>query len=473
LLFVEFRCFALCTAMTYAETLDYLYAQLPMFSRVGTSAYKKDLHNTLALLHHLGNPHRQLRCIHVAGTNGKGSTSHMLAAALMANGYRVGLYTSPHLYDFRERIKISGVDSGMLHMVPQHFVCQFVDAIRPQIEAISPSFFELTVAMAFAYFAQQAPDMVVVETGLGGRLDSTNVIEPELSIITNIGWDHMNILGDSLEAIAAEKAGIIKQGVPVVVGETLPETLPIFEQKAAEMEAPMYVVSNWYTVAAVHPTPLHLHLHLHTPLGPQEWRTDLPGLYQQANLCTVLTALHLLQKRGYAITPLASQKGLAQVQASTGLMGRWQVLAQNPTVVLDVAHNAHGMAKVIAQIEALRPQRVHMVLGMVKDKDHAKVLRTLPTQYAYYFAEAHLPRALPAAHLAEAARMVGLTGLAYGHVNEALAAAIQQSHPNDIIIVCGSVFLVAEVDVERFCDAGLGGSTGKHGGDAAQNLVTA
>ncbi len=432
--------------MTYAETIEYLYARLPMFTRIGAAAYKKDLHNTIALLEALDNPHRKFRSIHIAGTNGKGSVSHMMAAILQQHGYKTGLYTSPHLVDFRERIKVNG------EWIEQQFIIDFTRQIQPLIEEIEPSFFEVTVAMAFEWFAQQQVDIAIIETGLGGRLDSTNVITPEVSIITNIGWDHMNLLGDTLEKIANEKAGIIKPHVPVVVGETLPETKTVFEAKAAQEESELVFAENQFVAQHIHAGALLLEVDFAESQTNNRWHvtTDLPGLYQQYNLRTALTAVQLLREKGWPLNKAATLDALQRVKLLTGLHGRWEVLRQNPAVVLDVAHNEQGIAQVLLQTEQLQKQQhemgIHWIMGMVKDKDIEHVLALLPAHFTYYFTQAQLPRALPAAQLQQMAADKGLRGETYAHVNLALQQALQQAKPQDLIIVCGSVFVVGEVD---------------------------
>ncbi|MCX6319919.1 MAG: bifunctional folylpolyglutamate synthase/dihydrofolate synthase [Bacteroidetes bacterium] len=427
--------------MTYQETIDYLFARLPMFSRIGAAAYKADLTNTIQLCAAVGNPQHQFKSIHIAGTNGKGSTSHMLAGILQTAGYKTGLYTSPHLKDFRERIRING------QMVPEQFVIDFTQRIQTVSEAIEPSFFELTVAMAFSWFAEQQVDVVVVETGLGGRLDSTNVIMPELSIITNIGYDHMNLLGNTLEKIAGEKAGIIKPGVPVVLGESLPETLPVFEEKAKEMNAPLHLASQkrqitdwqwqhhelWVSVADEHHAD-HTVFHL-----------DLPGIYQRKNLLTVLEACAQLRTQGWTIPSTAIQSALRQTKKLTGLRGRWDIIHQQPLVILDVAHNEDGIRQLLQQVELTPHQQLHIVTGMVKDKDVSKVLSLLPADAHYYFSKAQIPRAMPERQLAAKAAALGLKGKTFSEVNRALRAAIANAGPEDLVLVCGSVFLVGEV----------------------------
>ena len=431
--------------MTYQETIDYLYEHLPMFSRIGAAAYKKDLHNTIALCNALDNPQTKFKSIHIAGTNGKGSTSHMLAAILQQAGYKTGLYTSPHLKDFRERIKING------QMVSEDFVVAFVERTKILSEEIQPSFFELTVAMAFEYFAEQQVDVAVIETGLGGRLDSTNVITPMLSVITNIGYDHMNILGNTLEEIAMEKAGIIKPNVPVVIGEYLPETKSIFTSKAKECHAPIYFAQEEYKVFAVESTTQLLHCAVKNMEHDitENFCLDLNGLYQTKNLRTVLCAEGILMQQGFVIKNEAEKIALANTKSITGLHGRWDVIGENPTIVLDVAHNEDGIKQVINQLSITKKNRtaVHFVMGMVKDKEVDKVLSLLPADATYYFTNAHIPRAMPAQELQTKAATFNLHGNFYDDVNDAIEAAKQNAAVTDLIIVCGSVFLVGEVEV--------------------------
>lgn len=427
--------------MTYEETLDYLFTRLPMFSRIGAAAYKKDLTNTIQLLEQIGNPQRHFKTIHIAGTNGKGSTSHMLAAILQTAGYKTGLYTSPHLRDFRERFRIDGA------MIDKDFIIDFTRRIQPAIDLVEPSFFEITVAMAFDYFAQRGVDIAVIETGLGGRLDSTNVITPELSIITNIGYDHMNLLGNTLEEIAGEKAGIIKAGIPVVVGETNPATSPVFERVAATQQAPLFFADQLRYVAdwkyEHHALQVQVTRNGHDERLP--YRLDLPGFYQTKNLVTVLEAVHQLQQRGFHLPAEAVQEALHQVKARTGLHGRWEVIRQHPAVILDVGHNEDGMRQILSQIELTNHDHLHMVIGMVKDKEIEKVLQQLPKEADYYFTKAQIPRALPEQELAAQAAPHELQGSAYADVNTALKAALHKAQPKDLIVVCGSVFIVGEV----------------------------
>jgi dihydrofolate synthase / folylpolyglutamate synthase len=434
--------------MTYRETIDYLYAKLPMFSRIGAAAIKKDLHNTIALCNWLNNPQELFKTIHIAGTNGKGSVSHMLAAILQTAGYKTGLYTSPHLHDFRERIKVNG------EMVPEAFVIDFTKRIQPQIETLEPSFFEITVAMAFDYFAQMKVDVAVIETGLGGRLDSTNVIRPELSIITNIGWDHMNLLGNSLDQIAFEKAGIIKNKIPVVIGELLPETKPVFETKATEQHAELIAAQTQFKVVhtKVDAKVLLADVEELSTGKTEQYELDLPGIYQAKNLVTVLTSVTQLQKKGWNILPHHIKTALQKTKSINGLRGRWELIKQHPSVVLDVAHNEDGIKQMLQQLAVTTYHQLHVVLGMVKDKEIEKVLGLLPVNANYYFTNAHIPRALPAEELKEKAAAYQLTGTVFETVNGAIDAATQKASATDLILVCGSVFLVGEVDVTKVND---------------------
>ncbi len=434
--------------MTYQQTIDYLYAQLPMYSRIGAAAYKEDLHNTIALCASIDNPQTKFKSIHIAGTNGKGSTSHMLAAILQQAGYKTGLYTSPHLKDFRERIKING------EMISQEFVVDFVARTKNISEQIQPSFFELTVAMAFEYFAKEKVDIAVIETGLGGRLDSTNIITPILSVITNIGYDHMDILGDTLQKIAAEKAGIIKQNVPVVIGEYIPETKTIFLNKAKQLGAPIHYAQDEYTASNINYTDHLLQCDV-TDIAnsiTESFELDLNGLYQTKNIRTVLSAEKILMQQGFTINNEDKKKALKHVKELTGLYGRWDVISARPTVVLDVAHNVDGIKQLLQQVAMVSEvsSGLHLVLGMVKDKDISKVLSILPKNAHYYFSNAHIERAIPHQNLLETAKAFELTGTSFDDVNEAVKSAKLNAAANDVIIVCGSVFLVAEVQKELF-----------------------
>lgn len=427
--------------MNYSETIDYLYHKLPLFSRVGSAAFKKDLTNTRILCEYLGNPQHQFKSVHVGGTNGKGSVSHMLASVFQSSGYTTGLYTSPHLYDFRERIRVNG------QVADEDYVISFVEKIKPVIEDIQPSFFEITVAMAFDYFAQKKVEMAIVEVGLGGRLDSTNIITPELSVITNIGWDHMNMLGNSLEEIAAEKAGIIKEGVPVVIGERKKETDPVFLDQSIKKNSPIAFAEDQYNLISQEWKNNHTIITVKKEgQSVRSFELDLPGVYQQKNLLTVLNALDILQKDGYQITDESIHEGLKNVRQLTGLMGRWEILRERPMVILEVAHNKDGMEQMLQHLKLLSFDKLHMVIGMVKDKDAAQVLSLLPRNARYYFTQAQIPRALPAEELKEKAANFSLTGKVYRDVNEALHEALHNVSTDDLIIVCGSIFLVAEVN---------------------------
>ena len=436
--------------MSYQDTIDYLYNRLPLFSRIGPAAIKADLHNTIAICDFLGNPQNKFKTIHVAGTNGKGSTSHMLASILQEAGYKTGLYTSPHLYDFRERIKVNGI------MCSETFVTSFTNKMKPLIEKVAPSFFEITVGMAFEYFAQENVDIAIIETGLGGRLDSTNVINPILSIITNIGMDHMALLGNTLPEIASEKAGIIKAATPIVISEVIPETKNIFEQKASSLDAPIYFAqdfiqfksfqNNWQTSLFEFNQPL-IHL-LDAPLFPKSFTVecDLPGKYQYKNLKGVLVAMQILTTMGWQLSASKILKGLLHVGKNTGLMGRWECIQTNPRIILDVAHNEHGIKALLEQLESIHYAQLHIVTGMVKDKDVNAVLNLLPKKAKYYFTQSHIPRALPVSELASKGNTFNLSGSQFENVNIALQAANENATSNDLILVIGSVFLVAEVD---------------------------
>ena len=421
---------------TYQDTLDYLYAKLPMYNRIGAATIKNNLDNTLAICEHLGNPEKKYPTIHIAGTNGKGSSSHMLASIFQAAGYTTGLYTSPHLYDFRERIKVNG------QMCPESFVTEFTNKVKPIIETIEPSFFEITVGMAFEYFAQEQCDIAIIETGLGGRLDSTNVIQPILSLITNIGLDHMALLGNTLPAIATEKAGIIKKDTPIVISEVIDETKLVFENAASKQHAPLYFAEDFLQFKSYtnHWTTAHF-----------EYDTvavdcDLPGKYQYKNIRGVLQCIHLLKSMGWKLEEASIQKGFTQIKSSTGLMGRWECLQESPKLFLDVAHNEHGMHALLEQLATLEYQQLHIITGMVKDKDVDAVLGLLPKDAQFYFSNAHIPRAMPAVEVAEKAKAIGINGSVFENVNEAIIAANKNAHPNDLIIVMGSIFLVAEVN---------------------------
>ncbi len=430
--------------MDYKATLDYLFSQLPMFQRTGPAAYKNTLENTLKLDEYYGHPHRKYRTIHVAGTNGKGSVSHMLASVLQAAGYKTGLYTSPHLKDFRERIKING------EMMPESSVVDWVSNFitNNELWKIQPSFFELTVAMAFDYFADQEIDVAIMEVGLGGRLDSTNIITPDVSIITNIGLDHTNLLGDTLEKIAGEKGGIIKKDVPVIVGRTQKETAPVFNAKAQEVDTSIYFADQEYNVVYSMlgiDGKQQLHVQKQGEDVFPELRLDLLGQYQHKNISAVLKAVDLLNEKDYKITEQSLREGLATVVSKTGLLGRWQVIGNNPITVCDTGHNEDGIKSIVQQLENTAYKQLHFIFGTVGDKDPGKVLALLPKQAIYYFVKADIARAMDANELANRAKEFGLNGEVYPSVNEAYKNAQLVADKTDMIFVGGSTFVVAEV----------------------------
>ena len=424
------------TKMTYEETLQYLYNQLPVFQQVGATAYKPGLGNSLALDRYFGHPHTRFRSIHVGGTNGKGSTSHLLAAILQKSGYKVGLYTSPHLVDFRERIRING------RMIPKSYVMTFTEKHLEATRHIAPSFFELTMMLAFDYFASEGVDVAVIEVGLGGRLDSTNIITPDLSIITNISFDHTQFLGHTLTDIAREKAGIIKPGVPVVIGEAEGEVKQVFSETASRQGAEIHFADTENDIAQS----------VITESG--QWRFDsaeypnltgeLGGYCQEKNAATVLTAVSVLKQSGYAIPTDAVYQGFEQVIEITGLQGRWQKIGSSPLIVCDTGHNTGGMAYIVRQLEQTPCKQLRIVIGMVNDKDINGVLRMLPRKAVYYFTQASVKRALPADEMQRMAALHGLNGRAYSSVQEAYRQALCESDKEDFIFVGGSTFVVAD-----------------------------
>lgn len=422
--------------MTYDETVDYLFNCAPPFQQVGGAAYKEGLANTIAIDNHLGNPHRKFRTIHVAGTNGKGSTSHTLAAILQEAGYKVGLYTSPHLIDFRERIRVNGIPAS------KQFVIDFVERERGFFEPLSPSFFELTTAMAFTYFAQEQVDVAIIEVGLGGRLDCTNIITPDLCVITNISLDHTQFLGSTTTDIASEKAGIIKPGIPVVIGEATPETRKIFTKKAAEEGAPIFFAQNENNLISATPTKQGI---TYTTTHYGAFTGELAGEYQIKNTQTILTALHELLKKNYRITADNIQKGFANVCKLTGFMGRWQKVSDNPLTVCDAGHNIGGIEYITAQLARQECNTLRIVFGMVSDKDITAVLSMMPRNAAYYFTQASIKRAMPANELRSKAAEHGLQGNSYPTVATALQAAQQDAAKDDFIFIGGSCFIVADL----------------------------
>lgn len=428
--------------MNYTETLNYLYTRLPMFSRTGASAITKDLANTWALCDMLGNPEQKFKSVHLAGTNGKGSTSHMLAAILQTAGYKTGLYTSPHLKDFRERIRING------QMISEQTVTDFVERYREEFEPISPSFFEITVGLAFDAFAREQVDIAIIETGLGGRLDSTNVITPLLSVITNIGWDHTDLLGNTLPLIAAEKAGIIKEGVPVIIGERQDELAGVFLNKSTEQRAPIHFASDeWEVKIKGGIVNRQLNVLVTNNLKPKlhNLQLDLTGSYQLKNIKTVLSAVEELCRQGFVITDKHVKTALAQVKNLTGLRGRWDVISEQPLIICDTGHNPDGIQEVLKNIAATPCEKLHMVIGMVSDKDSSKVLSLLPKNAIYYFCKPDIPRGLDADELKNKAGGYDLHGQSYPSVTAALSAAQSKAGIADLIFVGGSTFVVAEV----------------------------
>jgi len=427
--------------MNYQQTLDYLYSKLPMFTRVGASAFKKDLTNTIIFCEALGNPQHQFKSIHVGGTNGKGSTSHMLASVLQAQGYKTGLYISPHLKDFRERIRING------KMITKTEVISFVKQQQKLIEEVEPSFFEVTVALAFDCFAKHQVDIAVIEVGLGGRLDSTNIIKPLISVITNISLDHTNMLGNTLGEIAGEKAGIIKKNTPVVIGETHPESAPVFEKKAKEENAPIIFADAVLRAQdfKIRNNKLSLSVYEDNQIRYKNLQSDLTGVYQHKNILTVLETLTVLNEKTEIKTNETSIfKGISQVKKQTGLQGRWQTLSKNPLVICDTGHNEAGISEVIKNISQTPYQNLHIVFGMVKDKDISKVLSLMPKHATYYFCKPDLERGLTASELAAQAAEFNLKGNTYSSVAEAKATAIQSAGVKDLVYIGGSTFVVAE-----------------------------
>lgn len=404
--------------MTYPETLTWMFRQLPMYQRQGQAAFKKDLTNTIAFVEKLGNPHKNFKCIHVAGTNGKGSVSHMLASIMQAQGYRVGLYTSPHLRDFRERIRLNGEEAS------EDFVVEFIRKNQLFIEKQGLSFFEMTVGMAFQYFSEERVDIAIIEVGMGGRLDSTNIVQSELSVITNIGMDHTQFLGNTLAGIAQEKAGIIKEKTPVVIGETTPETEAVFLAQAAKKRAPLYFSEE----------------------NREELpESDLKGNYQQKNIRTVIEVIRVLRILNWEIDTDSVSLGLATVMKSTGLKGRWFSLGESPKVICDTGHNAEGLSLVIKQLKAEKFDRLHIVLGVVSDKDLESILPLFPDKALYYFCKPDIPRGMSVEKLSCEAEKFGLIGASFNSVLEAYEAARKEANQADLIFIGGSTFTVAEI----------------------------
>ena len=423
--------------MTYQETIDYLFNSTPLFQNVGKDAYKEGLENTHLLDEHFGHPHRQFKTIHVAGTNGKGSCSHTLAAILQSAGYKVGLYTSPHLVDFRERIRINGTP------VSEAYVIDFVENHRAFFEPLHPSFFELTTAMAFNYFAEQQVVVAVIEVGLGGRLDCTNIIRPDLCVITNISFDHVQFLGDTLAKIASEKAGIIKEGIPVVIGETTPETKPVFAEKAIQVNAPIHFAEEEQFLLESSINEQGKRIYQTKEYADLEG--ELGGLCQIKNTNTLLSAIRILQDSGYNINDTHVREGFAHVCSLTGLMGRWQKILETPVAYCDTGHNKAGIQYIVEQLSRQTYRQLHIVMGMVNDKDISGVLAMLPKDAIYYFTKASVSRALNENEVKRLAGEAGLEGNTYPSVKDAFEAAQTSAYPDDFIFVGGSTFIVADL----------------------------
>jgi dihydrofolate synthase/folylpolyglutamate synthase len=429
--------------MNYKQTLDWLYAQLPMYQRVGKVAYKANLDNTISILDLLKNPQHHFKAVHVAGTNGKGSVSNLVASILQEKGLKTGLYTSPHLKDFRERIKING------ELIPENDVVEFVNRNRKDFENIQPSFFEMTVAMAFDYFAKSNVDVAVIEVGLGGRLDSTNLVNPFVSVITNIGYDHTQFLGDTVEKIALEKAGIIKKGVPVVIGRRQDEIIPLFEKVAKKNKAPLYVAEDHYDIKFLNSLKAYeqfIDIWRNNEIFLEEVNSSLLGKYQAENISTALEVIEILNEYyDFAVELKNIREGLEYLKKNTGFIGRWHVLDTNPLTVCDTGHNEDGIKAVLEQINESTFDHLHFVLGMVNDKKVENILELLPKSATYYFCQPDIPRGLDAEKLQEKAEKLGLKGLSYSSVERAFSSAFNNARPRDMVFVGGSTFVVAEI----------------------------
>jgi dihydrofolate synthase/folylpolyglutamate synthase len=428
--------------MSYEQTIAYLYQKLPVFHRIGKKAFKADLSNTIAICEHLGNPHQKFKSIHIAGTNGKGSTSHYIAAILQSAGYKTGLYTSPHLKSFTERIRING------QVIPEEKVVDFVANNQEFIETLEPSFFELSVGMAFDYFANEQVDIAVIEVGLGGRLDSTNIIIPELSVITNIDYDHTDILGDTLPKIASEKAGIIKPQVPVVISEWNQATAQVFTEKASTINAPIKFATDDYKILNIIQNAENLQVEIvrRNDNSNFQFNSQLMGVYQAKNILGVLCAVEVLRNKGYSISQDNLVQGISQVINLTGLKGRWQTLSTSPRIICDTAHNVAGIGQILENLKMVKYQQIWMILGFVADKDISSILHLLPTDAKYIFCEAKIPRALSASELLERASKFNLVGEVISDVNEAIEYVKSICNSDDFIYVGGSTFVVAEIE---------------------------
>lgn len=425
---------------TYQQALKYIYDRLPMYQRLGSAAYKKDLTNTIKLCEYTGNPQNNIKTIHIAGTNGKGTTTHIIAGGLQAQGYKVGVYTSPHYKDFRERIKINGT------YIPKRFIIDFLNRYSKELEKIQPSFFEMTVAMAFLYFDEEKVDFAVIETGLGGRLDSTNVIIPLLSVITNISFDHQSMLGNTLAEIAGEKAGIIKTNIPVIIGESQKETDHVFIQKAIEMSAPVYFANDHIQLTQTGFTDQNkiYNIKYNQQIWIENLTTDLSGPFQERNIITGMYALKQLSET-VNINIEKLKLFFADLKSKTGYFGRWQILGSNPLIIADSAHNEGGLKIILREIQELKYKNLHIIIGFVNDKELSSVLELFPKKAIYYFAKANIPRGLNAALLKTEGEKYGLSGKSYISVRKALAAAKIKAHSDDLVFIGGSIFVVAEV----------------------------
>jgi len=428
--------------MTYQQTLEYLFNSLPMFQRLGKAAYKANLDNTFALDAYFNHPHKQFKSIHVAGTNGKGSVSHMLASVFQQAGYKTGLYTSPHLKDFRERIKTNGKE------ISESYIVDFVVNNRAFFEKLKPSFFEMTVALTFKYFADENVDVAIIEVGMGGRLDSTNIINPELSVITNISKDHTQFLGNTIEKIAIEKAGIIKESIPLIIGQSCKESKTVFIKTAKEKNSKIYFTNDCLQSSYALTTTdekQNFQVYSGNNIVFPDLKLDLLGVYQKFNLLTALQSIKLLQEKGFQIEKEHIYSGLENIQKNTGLKGRWQIIGQNPRIVCDTAHNEAGIKEVVNQIKSTPYKNLHIVIGMVNDKNIDKVLNLLPKDAQYYFTRANIPRSLNENELMEKACKHNLKGVVVSKVADALNLAKKEAGKNDFIFVGGSTFVVAEV----------------------------
>ncbi|MDR2425299.1 MAG: bifunctional folylpolyglutamate synthase/dihydrofolate synthase [Prevotellaceae bacterium] len=441
--------------MNYSETIQYLYDALPVFHRIGKAAYKGGLDNSLALDNYFGNPHTKYRTVHIAGTNGKGSVSHILASVLQAAGYKTGLYTSPHLFDFRERIKIDGCE------IPEQAVVDFVAASRTFVETLRPSFFELASSMAFRFFANEMVDIAVIETGLGGRLDSTNIIVPALGVITNTGFDHTEFLGNTLKSIAGEKAGIIKPSIPTVIGEKHVETTAVFIDRAKENRSPLFFAEENFAVRSVEKTEGQqvFNIEALNEIGASLYNSrhfsvslDMQGDYQQKNIVTALLALAVMRNEGFNIDTEAIDVGMKQAAAKTGLKGRWQILGNKPAVICDTGHNAHGISQTMRQLAEMPCNNLYFVFGVMGDKDLSSIIPLLPAAAHYFYTQASVPRAMNAEYLAAKCTEAGLKGTIVPRISDAVHQAIAAASPDDVVFIGGSTYVVGEV-LQSFNDA--------------------